>query len=175
MHPLIPDDITFRSHATGAVLETRTLHEVAGNRTPAIGSRLSMSDLFYSFGVTHPGAIRLHNYPRHLQDLRRDNGERFDLAAVDILRDRERGVPRYNQFRRLLHKDPVRSFEELTDNPDWQRELRDVYQNDLEKVDLMAGSVRRAAAGRLRVQRDGVPRVRAHGVAPAQERSVLHR
>jgi hypothetical protein len=139
MHPLIPDDITFRSHVNGAVLETRTLHEVAGNRTPAIASRVSMTDLFYSFGVVHPGAIRLHNYPRHLQDLRRDNGERFDLAAVDILRDRERGVPRYNQFRRLLHKDPVRSFEELTDNPDWQRELRDVYQNDLEKVDLMAG------------------------------------
>ncbi|MEB3174317.1 MAG: hypothetical protein VKN60_03885 [Cyanobacteriota bacterium] len=36
------------------------------------------------------GAITLHNYPRFLQELRRDNGEVFDLAAVDILR--ERGV-----------------------------------------------------------------------------------
>ena len=24
-----------------------------------------MTDLFYSFGVSHPGAITLHNYPRH--------------------------------------------------------------------------------------------------------------
>ena len=75
-----------------------------------------MPDLFYSFGTCHPGAITLHNYPRHLQNLTRDDGEHLDLAAVDILRDRERGVPRYNQFRRLLHKPPVKSFDELTDN-----------------------------------------------------------
>ena len=65
---------------------------------------MTMPDLFYSFGTCHPGALTLHNYPRHLQNLTRDDGERLDLAAVDILRDRERGVPRYNQFRRLLHK-----------------------------------------------------------------------
>jgi hypothetical protein len=139
MHPLIPDEVVFRSLATGRMLERRELPEVAGMKTPAIAERLALQDLFYSFGVAHPGAITLHNYPRHLQDLQRDNGERFDLAAVDILRDRERGVPRYNQFRRLLHKEPVRSFEEITDNPEWQSELREVYGGDLEKVDLMAG------------------------------------
>ena len=45
-----------------------------------------MPDLFYSFGTCHPGAVTLHNYPRHLQNLRRDDGEHLDLAAVDILR-----------------------------------------------------------------------------------------
>ena len=98
-----------------------------------------MPDLFYSFGVSHPGAITLHNFPQHLQNLERDNGERFDLAAVDILRDRERGVPRYNQFRRLLGKEPVKSIDELTDNPVWRQQIRSVYGNDLEKVDLMTG------------------------------------
>jgi len=68
-----------------------------------------------------------------------EGGEHLDLAAVDILRDRERGVPRYNQFRRLLHKDPVKSFDELTDNPAWRKQIREVYNNDLEKVDLMTG------------------------------------
>jgi hypothetical protein len=48
-------------------------------------------------------------------------------------------VPRYNQFRRLLHKDPVTSWEELTDNPTWREELRTLYGGDLEKVDLMVG------------------------------------
>ena len=80
-----------------------------------------MADLLYSFGISHPGALRLHNFPRHLQHLKKDTGEHFDLAAVDILRDRERGVPRYNQFRRLFHKKPVTTFEELTDNPQWAR------------------------------------------------------
>ena len=139
MHPLIPDDYAFHSAVTGRLLEKRELHELSGRKTPAIAERLTMADLFYSFGTCHPGAVTLHNYPRHLQNLTRDDGEHLDLAAVDILRDRERGVPRYNQFRRLLHKDPVKSFDELTDNPAWRKQLREVYGNDLEKVDLMTG------------------------------------
>ena len=139
MHPLIPDDFAFHSAVTGRLLEKRELNEISGRKTPAIAERLTMPDLFYSFGTCHPGAVTLHNYPRHLQNLTRDDGEHLDLAAVDILRDRERGVPRYNQFRRLLHKDPVKSFDELTDNPAWRKQLREVYGNDLDRVDLMTG------------------------------------
>ena len=139
MHPLIPDEFTFRSLSTGQVLATHELPDVAGRRTRDIPDRIPMPDLFYSFGVSHPGAITLHNYPSHLQNLRRDDGEHLDLAAVDILRDRERGVPRYNRFRRLIHKDPVSSFDELTDDPTWRAELRRVYDNNLESVDLMTG------------------------------------
>jgi hypothetical protein len=139
MHPLMPDDYDFRSVATGRRLEQRTLPEIAGRRTPEIAERITMSDLFYSFGIAHPGAIRLHNYPRFLQNLTRDNGEHLDLAAVDILRDRERGVPRYNQFRRLMHKDPIGSFDELTDEPAWRQQLKQVYNNEIEQVDLMTG------------------------------------
>jgi 2,4-dienoyl-CoA reductase-like NADH-dependent reductase (Old Yellow Enzyme family) len=139
MHPLMPDEFTFRSVATGREIETRQLPEISGIRTPAIAERITMPDLFYSFGVSHPGAVTLHNYPRHLQNLTKDTGERLDLAAVDILRDRERGVPRYNQFRRLFHKPPVRSFDELTDDPEWRRQLKGVYGGDIEHVDLMTG------------------------------------
>jgi hypothetical protein len=139
MHPLMPDDYAFHSAVTGRLLETRALNEIAGRLTPGIAERLTMPDLFYSFGTCHPGAITLHNYPRHLQNLTRDDGEHLDLAAVDILRDRERGVPRYNQFRRLLNKTAVKSFDELTDNPEWRRQLKTVYNGDLESVDLMTG------------------------------------
>ena len=58
---------------------------------------------------------------------------------MDILRDRERGVPRYNQFRRLLRKEPVKSFDEITDNREWRAEIKRVYNGDLEQVDLMTG------------------------------------
>jgi hypothetical protein len=47
-------------------------------------------------------------------------------------------VPRYNEFRRLFHLNPVSSFEELTDNPVWAEELRRIY-GDVEKVDHMIG------------------------------------
>ena len=33
----------------------------------------------------------------------------------------------------------MKSFDELTDNPVWREELRRVYGNDIEKVDLMTG------------------------------------
>jgi hypothetical protein len=139
MHPLMPDEFSIRSADSGDELGNFELPELSGRRGVDLLARFSPADLFYSFGVAYPGAVRLHNYPRTLQNLVQDSGERFDLAAVDILRDRERGVPRYNQFRRLLHKAPVKSFDELTDNPEWAAELKRVYANDLEKVDTMVG------------------------------------
>lgn len=139
MHTLIPDEFVFRSSVDDKVLGQAELPDVSGHKGRQVLDKFSLTDLFYSFGRAHPGAIRLHNYPRHLQNLLRDDGERLDLAAVDILRDRERGVPRYNRFRRLIHKEPVKSFEELTDNPVWREQIRKVYNNDIEQVDLMTG------------------------------------
>jgi hypothetical protein len=135
----MPDEIVFKSLATGRALETFSLEAMSGRRTPVVAERVTMPDQFYSFGVAHPGAVTLHNYPTTLQNLRRDDGERVDLAAVDIFRDRERGVPRYNHFREFFHKPKVKSFDELTDNPAWRKQLKEVYNNDLEMVDLMTG------------------------------------
>jgi hypothetical protein len=139
MHPLMPDDFTFRSAANGSVLAQFELPKLSGRQGRKVLEQFSPTDMLYSLGVAHPGALRLHNYPKHLQNLVRESGERFDMATVDILRDRERGVPRYNQFRRLVHKAPVKSFEALTDNPAWAKEIKRVYNGDLEKVDLMVG------------------------------------
>ena len=135
---------------TGRLRSASSPARDVGTARPQDPEQFKADDLLYSFGIAHPGAIRLHNFPKHLQALVKDNGEQFDLATVDVLRDRERGVPRYNRFRRLLHKPPVNSFEELTDNPQWAAELRRVYDNDLEKVDshvgLMAEPLPRASA-----------------------------
>ena len=120
------------------ILET-DFHDVAGRNTRKHIEQIPMADLFYSFGTSHPGAITLHNYPRSLQFLKQDDGSILDIGSLDILRDRERGIPRYNQFRQLLHKPAVRSFEELTDNPEWREEIRRVYDNDLDRVDTMVG------------------------------------
>jgi hypothetical protein len=139
MHALMPDDYTIRSVSSGATIGQLTLPDMSGRRGRQVIERFDLTDLFYSLGVAHPGAIRLHNYPRHLQELVKDNGERFDLGTVDILRDRERGVPRYNRFRRLFHKPALTSFEQISDNATWNEEIRRVYANDLEKVDLQVG------------------------------------
>lgn len=138
MHPLLRDEMDFYSVATGEPIGHYELPEVAGLPTRKITETVPMGDLFYSFGLMHPGAVRLHNYPKHLQLLKRDDGTLFDMAAVDIIRDRERGVPRYNDFREGLRKERVKSFAEMTDNPAWAKELEEVY-GDVDKVDLMTG------------------------------------
>jgi hypothetical protein len=98
-----------------------------------------MEDSLYSCGVMNPGAITLHNFPKAMQELREQDGTVVDLAATDILRVRERGVPRYNEFRRLLHKPPVSRFEDLSDNPQWVEQIRSVYGGDIDSVDLLVG------------------------------------
>jgi hypothetical protein len=139
MHPLIPDDYTLRSCATDALLEERDFPGMAGRQGLELLETVAMDDLLYSFGVAHPGAVVLHNFPRAMQFLQRQDGLVQDLAATDILRTRELGVPRYNDFRRMLHMAPIARFEDLTDNPRWREELRRVYDDDVELLDLMVG------------------------------------
>ena len=139
LHPLIPDEFEIHELKTGKLLMKKDFFEASGKRTRALVEAVPITDLFYSLGIAHPGAITLHNYPRFLQQLVRDNGEVLDLASVDILRDRERGVPRYNRFRELIGRGRVKSFEEITSNPYWAKEMREVYNNDIDSVDLMVG------------------------------------
>jgi hypothetical protein len=139
MHPLIPDEFSFRSLKNDAELRTYTLPEVGALKVRERLDELSLADVLYSFGTLHPGAITLHNYPRFLQYFDKPGPPSpIDLAAIDILRTRERGVPRYNQFRRLFRLKPAETFEEMTDNPAWAEELRRIYR-DVERVDLMIG------------------------------------
>ena len=108
-----------------------------------------MTDLLYSFGTLHPGRRRACTTSRaSCRSSSGPTGSFQDLAATDILRTRELGVPRYNDFRRLLHLKPAESFEELTDNPEWAEQIRRVYDGDIERVDLTVGMYAERAAAR---------------------------
>jgi hypothetical protein len=138
LHPLIPDEVEITSLEDGATLKVPFKDVALLNAEKVIREGVTAPDLWYSLGVQHPGAVCLHNFPKFLADITLPDGQRLDLAAVDIMRDRERGVPRYNQFRRVLHLKPAASFAELTENPVWARELEEVY-GDVERVDLQVG------------------------------------
>ena len=138
MHPLIPDEFSFRSLKDDRELKSYGLPDIGAIHVRERLTELSMADLLYSFGTMHPGAITLHNFPKFLQHFERPGQEPIDLASIDILRTRERGVPRYNQFRRLFHLKAPSTFEEMTDNPEWAEELRRIY-GDVERVDHMIG------------------------------------
>jgi len=139
LHPLLPDDYEVRDHRNGQLIETTDFEPLQGHGTRPSIDGYGMSNLLYSFGVANPGAITLHNHPRALQNHVRLNGDRVDLGTIDILRDRERGVRRYNDFREKLRKERVERFEELTPNPQWNQEIREVYDGDIDRVDLQVG------------------------------------
>jgi hypothetical protein len=139
LHPLLPDQLALHSLADGSLIDTMEMPEIILlNAEKVLSSGVKSGDLFYSFGIAHPGAVCLHNFPAWMQDLTLPDGVRLDMGAVDIMRDRERGVPRYNEFRRQLHLPAAKSFADLTDNPVWAKELEDMY-GDVERVDLQIG------------------------------------
>ncbi|MGW7456846.1 peroxidase family protein [Streptomyces sp. NPDC054797] len=139
MHPLVRDDWHLRSLTDDSTLSECTFRDIAGPEALNVLKTKGMANLLYSFGTLQPGLVTLHNFPRFLQDFERPDGQRQDLAATDILRNRELGVPRYNDFRRLLRLKPAARFEDLTDNPVWAEEIERLYDGDIEKVDLMVG------------------------------------
>ncbi|KAF2008058.1 heme peroxidase [Amniculicola lignicola CBS 123094] len=142
MHTLIPDSIAFFDAQSGTHKTTYPIASVAFENAlkPINDAGLKFADLFYSFGINYPGAITLNNTPDFLRDLHMPDGRHIDLGTIDILRDRERGVPRYNEFRRLFHMKPVSSFLELTgNNAPLAEKISTIYDNDIEKVDLLVG------------------------------------
>jgi hypothetical protein len=143
MHPLIPDDFRFRSvDDDHAILECQ-FRDIAFTHAREAMLKIGFANALYSCGTMYPGAVTLHNFPHALQRLEEPTsaGDNVlnDVAAIDILRMRERGVPRYNEFRKLLHKPPISSFEELCENSEWREQIRRVYHDDIDLVDLMIG------------------------------------
>lgn len=139
MHPLMPDDFELRSVADDRMLLETDLRALSGRKAQDVAAQHALADIWYSFGTSHPGALVLNNFPRLLQEFERpDNGLLMDLAAIDVLRAREFGVPRYNEFRRLLHLRPASSFRDLAGDDELAGRLERLY-GDIERLDLMIG------------------------------------
>ena len=140
LHSLLPETLLLRKLGQGGV-DRVSLPATRQSASPCITREYGMSNLFYSFGNQHPGALVLNNYPRFLQELSVSGKSFLDVGTVDILRARERGVPRYNEFRRQLELNGIRSFDDLTDCPILRKKLKALYLDDVEKLDLLIGTL----------------------------------
>jgi hypothetical protein len=137
LHPLLPDEMNVRRLDTGEQVSCK-LVDMQGKSTRRFMEQHGFTNLLYSFGTTHPGAIRLHNYPNFLRQFEKDGQPLLDVAAIDIMRDRERGVPRYNRFRELVGKRRVSTFKEITSIPGAADKMCKIYKN-VDRVDLLVG------------------------------------
>ena len=147
LHSLMPDTYSFRSFVDDSPLQEASLTDISSVGSARLYDSMSFDDVAYSLGTSNPGALVLHNFPETLRriDKKAESGIFMDLAAVDVLRDRERGIPRYKEFRRLIGARAPESFADITDNRDWQRELQEVY-GTVDKVDLLVGTLAEAAS-----------------------------
>jgi hypothetical protein len=72
-----------------------------------------------SMGRQRLGELTLQNHPQFLQNLKmsrlQSSTQQIDVAALDLIRDRERGIPRYNEFRRQYGLKQLTSFDAFID------------------------------------------------------------
>ncbi|EEF32824.1 oxidoreductase, putative [Ricinus communis] len=152
MHSLLPDQLIIRdirstTSESGCppVLEEVPMKEMAGKEGEKKMSEIGMELMLVSMGHQACGAVTLWNYPSWMRNLvahdinGEDRPDPVDMAAIEIYRDRERGVARYNEFRRNLLMIPIRKWEDLTDEQEVVEALHEVYGDDVEKLDLLIG------------------------------------
>jgi hypothetical protein len=118
LHPLVPDMIEFRDISDPDVISRRipvidTFRAKATAQMRASG----LADWALSMGRQRLGRLTLQNHPQFLQnlDLSPRLDTKIDVAALDIIRDRERGIPRFNEFRRQIGLRQLTSFDDFVD------------------------------------------------------------
>ncbi len=62
----------------------------------------------------------------------------FDLAAINMQRGRDMGIPCYNDLREDFGLPRLKSFDELTDDPDLLQEIQAAF-NDVDSIDSWVG------------------------------------
>jgi hypothetical protein len=139
LHPLVPDLLEYRNlNADPNKIAKRisVVETFQGKATPYMQS-MGIQNWALTLGRQRLGLLTLHNSPLFLQNLKMGRldspTQQIDVAALDIVRDRERGVPRFNEFRRQYGLRQMTSFDDfkdpaaVPDSADW-REQQDAVQ-----------------------------------------------
>jgi len=113
LHPLLPENIEIKRLKTPNQVVKIPFMQTRNEFSYPLMEKYSLADIFYSFGTQKPGQLVLNNYPKFIQELTIPGHGKMDLGMVDILRDRERGVPRYNQFRKATHLGTISSYQDF--------------------------------------------------------------
>ncbi|MQL86595.1 hypothetical protein Taro_019124 [Colocasia esculenta] len=152
MHCLVPDVLEVKNinlpagpNKAPAPLKDIKMEELIGIKGEKALTELGFERQLVSMGHQACGALELWNYPSFFRNLVAQNADgtertnHVDLPTLELFRDRERGVPRYNQFRRNLLMPPISRWEDLTSDAEAIKTLKEVYEDDIEKLDLLVG------------------------------------
>jgi len=145
LHSLLPDSIHLVTkegeHIEVPLLRTR--HAAVKKLLKEHGALAVATSL----GQQNCCALVSNNYPAALLDISTPDMPVIDLGAMDLYRDRERGVPNYNQLRKELGLRRVPDFDTLTGDAEIAMRLRRAYGIDsdgndrVDDVDLLIGTL----------------------------------
>jgi len=121
LHSLLPDLIEYREwNKDPNVIEAKipVIETFRGKATDAMHEH-GLANWGLSMGRQRLGQLALLNQPQFIQNLPMPRLEtktnQIDLAALDLIRDREHGVPRFNEFRRQYGLKQLTSFDDFVD------------------------------------------------------------
>jgi len=121
LHALVPDLIEMRqwdADPNQIRAKVPVISTFRGQATPALAER-GVADWGLSMGRQRLGLLTLGNTPAFLQNLPlprlQSSTGKIDVAALDIIRDREHGVPRFNEFRRQYGLRQLTGFDDFVD------------------------------------------------------------
>ena len=121
LHSMVPDVLELRILAddpNAVASKIAVMDTLRGNATAAMREK-GMANWAVSLGRQRAGALTLRNHPVFLQNLAmprlKSATGKVDVLALDIIRDRERGIPRYNEFRRQYGLKQLTSFDDFID------------------------------------------------------------
>jgi len=142
LHAGMPDHIGLRALG-GGVGQRGPTDDKRGAAARAMVQEHGIATLLNSFGHQHMPALVNNNYPAFMCEMSVPGQPVIDLGTNDVFRARERGVPPYNEFRRMLGLAPIQRFEDLGCSAETVQTLERLYGSgaqDLEKLDLLAGT-----------------------------------
>ncbi len=121
LHALVPDLLEYREldHDPNIIREKiPVLDTFRGKATQAMQER-GLANWALSMGRQRLGLLTLQNHPQFLQNLPMPRlhtaTDKLDVTALDLIRDREHGVPRFNEFRRQYGLKQLTSFDDFVD------------------------------------------------------------
>lgn len=121
LHPLVPDLLEYRdlkSDPNKIIKRISVVETFQGKATPFTQS-MGLENWALTLGRQRLGQLTLHNSPLFLQNLKMgrldSKTQQIDVVALDIIRDREHGVPRFNEFRRQYGLRQLTSYDDFMD------------------------------------------------------------
>ena len=122
LHPLVPDLLELRDWQSPNAINLKIPTGRGFRKGASLFVRQhGLANWAVSMGRQRLGLLTLGNHAQFLQNLplplQRPNTEtnRVDIAALDLIRDRERGVPRFNEFRRQYGLKQLTGFDDFVD------------------------------------------------------------